>query len=119
MAEAKAKRYTRRNTNPEVSTLQRIGIDVVDALSLRVELVEEEVVVEDLVRARNRGISVRRGEGSTISAEVEHRLQAGAGSGPKLHNASHGIGPVNRTFGSAHQFQALDVVHWSDAEVVK
>jgi hypothetical protein len=36
-----------------------------------------------------------------------------------LHDAGHRVGAVDGALGAAHDFQALDVVHGRDAEIVK
>src|SRR5580700_12072234 len=49
-----AKRHTRRETYPDVPALQSVRVNVIDSLSLGVELVHEEVIVVNLVGARDR-----------------------------------------------------------------
>ena len=114
---AQAKGDAVGDLHADVAALQRVGVGVVDALALGVELVGEHVVVEDAARAGHRSITVGGGEVSAIGAELNLRRSRAAGRGPKLHDAGHGVGSVHRALRTALHLKPLDVVHGNDAEV--
>jgi hypothetical protein len=53
VAQSQTKRHARRETDSDVAAQQSVRINVVDALSLGVELVSEKVIVVDFVGARD------------------------------------------------------------------
>ena len=117
MPQAKTKRHALRKAHPDIAALQRIRVHVVDALSLGVELVQEEVVVIDVRRARDRRVSIGGRECTTIGTELKLRCSRGARCRPQLHHARHRIRAVDRALGAAYHLKAFDIVHGKHAEI--
>src|SRR5215470_10326374 len=80
--------------DPDIRALPGVGVIVVRAGSLSVELVAEEVVVEAVVRAGDREISVCRRQVSAIGAEAQLRTLARPGASEHLHDAGHRVRSV-------------------------
>src|SRR5664279_4032529 len=117
MPQAEAKGHSLREAHSDIASLQRVRVNVVDALSLGIELVEEEVVIVDVRRTRHGRVSVGGGEGATICSKLEIRRSRGTGGRPQLHDAGHRICAVNGALRTTHDFEALDVIHRQHAEI--
>ncbi len=103
----KAQRNVVVERGTEVRALQRVGIGIVDAGAVGVELVAEEVVIEVAAGSGERCVAIRGGEVSAIGAEAEFRRRSAAGAGEDLHYAGHGVGTVERALGAAEKLHAI------------
>src|ERR1019366_9390720 len=95
------------NRHTDIRAFERIRVRVVHALSVAVELVAEEVIVEAPVGARQRRVAVGRSEISSIGAEAEFGDGSVPGARPYLHYAGHGVGTVQSALRAPHKFQAI------------
>src|ERR1019366_228441 len=75
MTQPQSKGDTGRKSYADVAAPESVRIAVVDALAFGIELVEEKVVVENLIGARHRCVSIGGGECPAIRAEFEDRLR--------------------------------------------
>src|SRR5579872_3859857 len=89
VAGAKTKITLRGNRHADVRTFGGIGVLIVDALAVRVELVAEKVVVETAARAGKRPISVRRLEGPAVRTKAQFGRACRPVGAPHLHHAGH------------------------------
>ena len=71
VADADAERGAVAECGADVGAFDRVGVGVVDAGALRVELAAEGVVIEATTSAGEGGISVRSGEVAAVSAKAE------------------------------------------------
>jgi hypothetical protein len=86
-------------------------------LSVGIELIAEEVVVEGSVRACQRQVSVRRIKIAAIGAETQFRNRCAAGTSPRLHHAGHGVGTIERTLRPAHEFEPIGFRQGNNPEI--
>src|SRR5579863_1888366 len=76
VTEAYTKRYAIVKRRAEIRSFQRIGISVVDALAVGIELVAEQVVIEYPARPGKRSVSAGGSEVSAIGAEAQFRSRS-------------------------------------------
>src|SRR5579872_6793695 len=91
----------------KISALQRVGIRIVYALSVSVELVGEEVVIETSSRPGERRIAVRGSQVSAVSAKTQLWSLRRSLAGPNLHYARHRVGAIQRALRAPDKFQAV------------
>ena len=108
-----------RVTQPgaQIRAFQRVGVSIVHARSVRVELVAEKVVIENSTCPRQRSLAARASEISTVRAEKQFRSSGAAGSSPHLHHARHRIRSIQCALRATHELHAIALRQRESSEI--
>src|ERR1043166_203681 len=117
MAHAQAERGGASQRNPDIAAFGGIGVVIVRTVSVGVELLAEEVVVEAAARAGESAVTMRGAEVAAIGAEQQLGARRGSGGAEELNDARHGARAIERTGRAAHHLDAIHLEERYHAEV--